>query len=171
MSIDSENLKRFVDTGKCDQKLLFQTLNEIVLLVIIRFYSKYIDDSELFSIGISKATTLLMSKHVNSSKNIVSFVFSGVRNEIGNSLKKEKKYPSREISVYDADSTGTAGDNLCAMDSIERRVYEYESHFSELGIQTNLDFKGILDGREKEVKGYERFMLRAAFLWELSGEG
>lgn len=168
MSIDSENLKKFVDTGQCNQKLLFQTLNEIVFLVIIRYYSKYVDDTEIKSIGISKAITLLMSKYVNTSMNIVSFIFSGVRNEIGNSLKKEKKFPSREISVYDSDPRDMVQDSLCAMDSIERRINRYESHFSELGISIHVDLNEIIEGREKEVEGYERFMLRAAFLWELS---
>lgn len=169
MSIDSDNLKRFVDTGKCNQKLLFQTLNEIVLLVVIRFYNNYLDDTEVFSLGITKATTLLMSKHVSSSKNLVSFVFSGVRNEIGNFLKKEKKFPSREISLYDSlDSEETVNGQLLAMDSIRQRVDEYESNLLNLGISIHLDFREIIEGTGKEVEGYERFMLRAAFLWELS---
>lgn len=172
MAISNEVLKKYVLGQPYDSKLLYATINEIVYLVIRRHYSKYENDTELVSLGFFKATKSLSASHVNPGSVLTSYVYTGVRNEIGNYLKREAKFSKRELTQYDncVNSQSVLGDYL-AEDSLNSRLNVLYSNFKMLGFDFKINLKGLLDGSEKEISGYKRFVLKAAFLRELSNRG
>jgi hypothetical protein len=170
VAIDNTNLKLFVDHKSYDDNLLLETLKEIVFLVINRHYNKYIEDTELMSLGLFKAVDLLKSDHVNTNCNIVSFVYSGVRNELGNYIKKENRFVKRSLSFSDIGEEETAvTGRFFAIDSLQKRLSKFSSNFKKLGIPIDVNVQREARGIGREPKGYEKFALKAAFLWEIVG--
>lgn len=168
MAIDNENLVKYVKKEKYDPILLDQTITEVTLLVLKRHYSQCIYDDEMLAVGRFKAIMLLNSDYASTQKLLTSFIFSGIRNEVGNILKKNKK-GTRLLQQY-----GEAIICNCTTDHsyseydeneiLKQEVDKIVNNFKILGIDLTDNFERFFHAYdEKELKGYSEFVLRAAF--------
>ena len=97
MVIDSENIRKYILHEPYDEHLLFSTLQDIARLVIHRHFSSHLyrfDDLE--SLGIEKAVVMLQRADTSVHKNLVNFLYTGMRNSIGNDIKRERRYSSQD---------------------------------------------------------------------------
>lgn len=70
---------------------LASCLQSIAEAVVSIHYSGYPGRKELISIGIEKALTLLKADFFDPRKNIRGFLYTSIRNEVGNYLRKEAR--------------------------------------------------------------------------------
>jgi len=90
--IDATNIAAFARGEEYDEQLLWDTSTEIIRLVISRHFSsyRYLHD-DMFSVGYEKIISLLRSGHVDPSRNLVNFLYTGIRNSVGNWLKQNDR--------------------------------------------------------------------------------
>lgn len=93
MTIHSEELRKYADGLPYDEKKLVSTIDDIYNVVVGRYYrdyDKYPQYAEdLRNKSHMKVYDLLKQAHIKKGVNLVNTVFSGIRNEIGNFLKRK----------------------------------------------------------------------------------
>lgn len=167
MSIDNENLKDYANGGSYDPKLLEQTIQEVTLLVLKRHFQQCLFDEEIQSIGKFKAICLLNADHANSKENLVNFLYTGIRNEIGNTLKKEKRGTGIVVEYDEALSYGVPGncsgiEEMQVSNKINENLKVIIENMEDLGFNLRIREVNLYELEELELSELEVFAIRAA---------
>lgn len=168
MAIDDCNLRNYVKGHKYDQKLLDQTITELVLLVLKRHYQQYLFDDELQSVGRTKAIFLLNSEHVNSREKLVNFLYTGIRNEIGNTIKREKrgtglKFDYNDEIVFEDYTTCSGSEDQMALSNIIEHMEPIVENLEDLGFNLEIEgLKKLYELKYEELPEFEAFVVKAA---------
>ena len=91
MSFDNGNILAYTQGKSFNSKHLQESLTGVARLVLRRHYGNHIHDEDLEALGVCKGLHLLKSSHVKKSGDLFNFLYAGMRNEIGNWLKREKR--------------------------------------------------------------------------------
>lgn len=168
MAIDNQNLVNYVSKNKFDANILQSTIQDISLIVIKRYYQQCMFDDEILAIGRYKALLLLNSEYANGQKNLVNFLFTGIRNEIGNTIKRNGK--ERDIMVdyneaiyYDSFSFRHYTSEREALGRIQDNLKVILDNLELLGIDLSTFFDRFFnDPDESKLGTYGGFALRSA---------
>jgi hypothetical protein len=92
--IHTDALIAFAKNERYNQTLFMESLNDIIRLVVKRHFP-YGDEEEFYSVATLKCIALLRSEYVDlSPKRLVSFLYTGSRNEISNFVRSQKRLDS-----------------------------------------------------------------------------
>lgn len=72
-------------------EVLTECLFSLSEAVVSIHYSGYWDREEMVSVGVEKALSLLKEPYFEPSKNIRGFLYTGIRNEVGNYLRRNSR--------------------------------------------------------------------------------
>ena len=92
--IHTDTLIAFSKKERYNEALFLESLNDIIRLVIKRHFP-YGDEEEFYSVATRKCIALLRSSYVDlAPKRLVSFLYTGSRNEISNYVRSQKRMDS-----------------------------------------------------------------------------
>lgn len=110
--------------------------------VVRTYFAKFSDQEELISIGMAKSLELLRNPKFDPSLNPRSFLYTGIRNEVGNHLRRS----SRSFPITpESDDFGVRGPS--DRDVILSVEYERERQL----ILDRLQRCGVVDGRYRDT--------------------
>jgi hypothetical protein len=150
VTIDVENLKKYLHEEPYDQPLLLSTLTDIAQLVIFRHFSSHVyrlDD--LVSLGIEKAVVMLKRPDVKTGAKLVNFLYTGMRNTIGNDIKKEKRCYCNDMQEA-VHGPVDASSDICVCDLREAlgcHVSEMSNRLRALGHDPRKQIRSFFNGK------------------------
>lgn len=147
MTIDVDNLRVYIRNHRgetddpCDEELLFETLNDLIRLVMKRQYQYDQNKREdLEGIALLKCIELLHSDHIDPTRNLTNILYTGIRNSVGNYLKSEQRKKSKFPEIVDrhADGVLNGGHDASFSDSdylteVNRLYQELEEYNLPMG--------------------------------------
>lgn len=157
MAISQKTIRRFAKNLAYDDKSLMSSIDDIICICIKRYY-RYLfkrpqDFEEVLCLGRLKCIQLLRSEHCNTDRDLVPFLFAGVRNQISNWVRErrqtnvirqqmveeafDEKPAAHEFDTIFSDESGFADD-----------LKTYAANFAAVGLDVTTEIKQIVDSQE-----------------------
>lgn len=161
--IDTDNLKRFVRGEPYSPELVDETIRDITALVINRHFSKYVylmDD--MYGIAQEKAISLLRAPYIQLDRNLVNFLYTGIRNNIGHMVSAREKttvMSADDLDLFAARQVGVSEDVREMMRLEASRITD---RFRLLGRDIGSEFEGFFGDGTLPAGILGRTVLRAA---------
>lgn len=156
---------------------LADTIREITFVVINRYYKwNMANVEEMVSLAACKAISLLSSPHVESNKNLVNLLFTGIRNEIGNQIKKDmraREHAKGVVKEDEEDEEGGEDYKACARENPMANA-ETEIRYNQMRERIMYMVRGMETGEVQldVVVGLKRVLVCAAIyrgVWNKNG--
>lgn len=146
MTVNVDNLRRYVNKEPCDEALLFSTLQEMAQIVVRTYFSsfRYMEE-DLISLGVERAVTSAREGWVDGRRNLFNCFYTGMRNVIGNYLRREKRYRLVE-KVEDWGQVESHG--ICDLtEGFNKDLSEVAERVRMLGYDVRQDLQDYVKGR------------------------
>lgn len=146
MTIDVNTLKSYVRREPYNEKFLWQTIKEITALVIKRHFSSFGYRDDFFSVATLKALTLLKAPYAVANNNLINFLYTGIRNEIGNNLRGEKNRKAAEEGLAEEQAPNRSFElqGSLAMQDFIKQVNLISCNFRLCGIEIQSEVEDFL---------------------------
>lgn len=178
--IDQEPLRSYLRGEMYDTALLESTIRDVIKVVYGRYYKGYPElKEELANVGMEKAISLLHSEHADPTKNLVNFLFTGIRNEMSNFIRRSQKVPLVPLDEAMQVSGGISA-NFLEVDDFREVLSGVLKSFAFVGLALRRLEEAVVYGQMPSDLNYDENMALAiagirfgelAEIWPVVKEG
>lgn len=131
---EREAMIAFAKGESYHQEALADGLRSLSEAVVSIHYPTFPERTELVSIGIDRAISLLKAPFFDPRKNIRGFLYTGIRNEVGNHLRKEARSVAVPSSLMHLNPSPFEAEDVLWEIEFEKRYDEIRDRFRACGV-------------------------------------
>lgn len=124
--------------GTYDQEILAKCLTSLSEAVVSKHYGSYRGREDLVSSGVLKALCLLRAPFFDPKKNVRGFLYTGIRNEVGNLLRRDSRTSPVAPRSDHFGSSRSQDDEVVLAAEYERQCSKILGRFQACGVNIDL---------------------------------
>ena len=119
-----------------DSELFTKAVISLSEVVVSRHFAQsLVSREDLIAVGVEKAIRSLRASHFNPQSNIRGYLYTGIRNEVGNYLKREQRRGGLPVSFRRILCTASHENFVVLKMDIERQFEKVQQRFQSCGVK------------------------------------